>query len=84
MNFTMEELSNQYAAISLEEEEFGGIAYEAGEILDGGIDTRWCLVGHFLSERAIDFEKMQHAMATLWKPGKGVFIKSLEPNRFLF
>ncbi|XP_074378358.1 uncharacterized protein LOC141719893 [Apium graveolens] len=23
-------------------------------------------------------------MATLWKPGKGVYIKSLEPNRFLF
>ncbi|WOG81854.1 hypothetical protein DCAR_0101008 [Daucus carota subsp. sativus] len=80
----MDELADQYAAISLEEEESGGLSYEAEEALDGGIDTRWCLVGRFLSDRSIDFEKMQHSMATLWKPGKGVYIKRLEPNLFLF
>lgn len=82
-NNIMEELTDQYAAIRLEEEE-GGISYGAEEIIDGAIDTKWCLVGRFLSDRAIDFEKMQHAMATLWKPGRGVYIKSLEQNLFIF
>lgn len=80
----MDDLVDQYAAISLEEEEAGGLSYEAEEVVHGGIDARWCLVGRFLSDRSIDFEKMQHALATLWKPEKGVYIKSLEPNLFLF
>lgn len=80
----MDELVDQYAAISLEEEESGGISYPEDETFDGGIDTKWCLVGRFLSDRVIDFEKMQHSLASLWKPGKGVYIRSLEPNLFLF
>lgn len=74
MDQNMDELADQYAAISLEEEKSGGIAYEAKENIEGAVDTKWCLVGRFLSERSIDFEKMQHAMTTLWKPGKGVYI----------
>lgn len=80
----MEKLADQYSAISFEEEESCGISYEAEGSIEGGIDARWCLVGRFLSERVIDFEKMQHSMAALWKPGRGVYIKSLEPNLFLF
>lgn len=80
----MDELADQYAAISLEEEESGGLSYAEEEVLDGGIDTRWCLVGNFLSDRSINFEKMQHSLATLWKPGNGVYVKCLEPNLFLF
>lgn len=80
----MEDLVDQYAAINLEEEDSGGILYETEESFEGGIDTRWCLVGRFLTDRSIDFEKMQHTMANFSKPGKGVFIKSIEPNLFLF
>uniref|UniRef100_A0A803PEP9 Endonuclease/exonuclease/phosphatase domain-containing protein n=1 Tax=Cannabis sativa TaxID=3483 RepID=A0A803PEP9_CANSA len=35
---------------------------------DDGIDDRWCLVGRFLSNRVIDFEKMQNILASLWQP----------------
>lgn len=66
----MDELIDQYAA--MEEEECGGISYADDEVFDGGIDTKWCLVGRFLSYRAIDFEKMQHSIVSLWKLGKGV------------
>lgn len=61
----MDELIDQYAAISLEEEECGGISYAEDEVFDGGIDTKWCLVGRFLSDRAIDFEKMQFSSVSM-------------------
>lgn len=80
----MEEVIDQYAAINLEEEESGGISYAEEEISDRGIDTRWCLVGRFLSDRLIDFEKMQDSLASLWKPSRGVYIRKFEPNLFLF
>lgn len=80
----MEDLVDQYATINPEEEDSGGISYEIEESFEGGIDTRWCLVGRFLTDRSIDFEKMQHSMANLWKPGKRVFFMSIEPNLFLF
>uniref|UniRef100_A0A803NUT6 Reverse transcriptase domain-containing protein n=1 Tax=Cannabis sativa TaxID=3483 RepID=A0A803NUT6_CANSA len=49
-----------------------------------GIDDRWCLVGRFLTNRLIDFDKMQNILASLWQPGMGMFVKKLEDNRFLF
>ncbi|KAM6543154.1 hypothetical protein CsatB_007601 [Cannabis sativa] len=49
-----------------------------------GIDDRWCLVGRFLSNRMIDFDKMQNILASLWQPGMGMFVKKLDDNRFLF
>lgn len=54
----MDELVDQYAAISLEEEEIEGISYAEEDVPDGGIDTKWCLVGRFLADRSIDFDKM--------------------------
>uniref|UniRef100_A0A803NSP0 DUF4283 domain-containing protein n=1 Tax=Cannabis sativa TaxID=3483 RepID=A0A803NSP0_CANSA len=49
-----------------------------------GIDDRWCLVGRFLTKRSIDFQAMQHKIASLWQPGRGMYVKELNPNHFLF
>ncbi|KAF4400411.1 hypothetical protein G4B88_018753 [Cannabis sativa] len=78
------DLNEQYGQISLEDEE--------EEVLIGGdedgeeaiFDDRWCLVGKFLTGRTLDFDAMRHMMASLWQPGKGVFIKELDTNRYLF
>uniref|UniRef100_A0A803Q3T6 PHD finger protein ING n=1 Tax=Cannabis sativa TaxID=3483 RepID=A0A803Q3T6_CANSA len=59
-------------------------AVMAGEGEDEGIDDRWCLVGRFLTNRLIDFDKMQNILASLWQPGMGMFVKQLDNNRFLF
>uniref|UniRef100_A0A803PWA8 Uncharacterized protein n=1 Tax=Cannabis sativa TaxID=3483 RepID=A0A803PWA8_CANSA len=32
----------------------------------------------------IDFLSMQHTMASLWQPGKGMFVKELQTNLYLF
>ena len=41
-------------------------------------------MGRFLTDSAIDFQAMQHKMASVWKPGRGMFVKPLEANRFMF
>ncbi|KAM6586585.1 uncharacterized protein LOC115717479 [Cannabis sativa] len=69
-----------------EELEEGLVLQDLGE---GGedefvYDWRLCLVGRFISTGAIDFPSMQQTLAALWKPGKGVYIKELDVNRFLF
>ena len=34
--------------------------------------------------RVLDFQAMQQTLAALWRPRKGVFIKELDSNRFIF
>lgn len=80
----VEEMEDSFARIRLEEEEegrleYGGMAKETSEI-----DTRWCLVGRFLTESTIDFQAMRHKMASLWRPGRGMYVKELERNRYIF
>lgn len=81
---SFKEMEEKFASITLEEEVQGGLSYEGdtGELSD--IDTRWCLVGRFLTESTIDFQAMQHKMASLWRPGKGLYVKDLGGGRFLF
>ena len=43
-----------------------------------------CLVGSFLTDRNINFIAMKNRLAGLWRLGKGMCIKDLEPNLLLF
>ncbi|KAM6554291.1 hypothetical protein CsatB_015053 [Cannabis sativa] len=77
-------LEHQYDQLNLEEDEEGILITgdeEEEEIL---FDDRWCLVGMFLTGRTMDFDAMRHMMASLWQPGKGVFVKELDTNRYIF
>lgn len=68
----------------MEDEEEGGLIYESATEEDlSVIDVRWCLVGKFLTDFPIDFQAMQHKMASLWRPGRRVYVKALESNRFI-
>uniref|UniRef100_A0A803QS68 CCHC-type domain-containing protein n=1 Tax=Cannabis sativa TaxID=3483 RepID=A0A803QS68_CANSA len=67
----------------IEEEELEEMAVSV-DSGNEGIDDRWCLVGRFLSNRIVDFEKMQNILASLWQPGIGMFVKQVDNNRFLF
>lgn len=77
-------MEEAFAAIQIEEEEQGGLCYENDSEQLSEIDTRWCLVGRFLTDSHIDFQAMQHKMASLWRPGRGLYVKQLDNNRFLF
>ncbi|KAK6149692.1 hypothetical protein DH2020_017217 [Rehmannia glutinosa] len=80
-NHSIDELCGR---MQLAEDEEGGLLLDEG---DDGIkthDLRWCLVGRFLSDRQVNFTAMRNTMASVWRPVKGVFIKELGPNLFLF
>ncbi|KAF4388516.1 hypothetical protein F8388_012493 [Cannabis sativa] len=80
-----ESLEDQYAQLNLEEEEEGGVLITGDDDEDQLVfDDRWCLVGKFLTGRTIDFDAMRHMMASLWQSGKGVYIKELDTNRYIF
>uniref|UniRef100_A0A2C9V801 CCHC-type domain-containing protein n=1 Tax=Manihot esculenta TaxID=3983 RepID=A0A2C9V801_MANES len=44
----------------------------------------YCLVGRILTERPINFNSFQHVLALAWKPTKGVHVKEMRNNVFLF
>ncbi|KAM6600189.1 hypothetical protein CsatA_019798 [Cannabis sativa] len=78
------DLNKEYAQINLEEEEEGILIGDDNEGEEVAFDDRWCLVGRFLTGRLFDFDAMRHMMASLWQPGKGVYIRELDTNRYLF
>lgn len=78
----MENITQAMFEISLDEEDEGGIALgdigeESGAEHQLAGDPKLCLVGKFLTEGILDFTAMQHTLASLWKPGKGVYIKAI-------
>ncbi|XP_060965486.1 uncharacterized protein LOC133034418 [Cannabis sativa] len=81
---TVKQLEDLYAQVTIEDEEEVELSYDVVEQNEEDVDYRWALVGTFITKRAIDFDVMRHVMASLWQPGKGMYVKELEPNRFLF
>lgn len=82
-------LIQSMSVISLEEEEEGVLCIEGtnediGAFQEQGFDPKLCVVGRFISEGKVDFLAMQHTLAALWKPGRGVFIKELDMNLYIF
>uniref|UniRef100_A0A2C9VMB4 CCHC-type domain-containing protein n=1 Tax=Manihot esculenta TaxID=3983 RepID=A0A2C9VMB4_MANES len=54
------------------------------ESTNGNWDQRWALVGRFVGERFIRLHEMSQIMASNWRPGMGVSILEISPQRFLF
>ncbi|XP_060969478.1 probable polyamine oxidase 5 [Cannabis sativa] len=71
------------AEITLDFEDYGRLALDMEED-EEEYDVQWCLVGQFLNAGIIDVQAMKHMMASLWKPGKGLYVKELDQNHFLF
>ena len=86
-NTPKSEMSNICACLQLDEEEEGGLIVAGEEIGDPGdirLDSKFCLVGRFLTDKVVNFIAMKNTMASLWRPGRGVCIKDLSPTLFLF
>lgn len=49
-----------------------------------GFDAKLCLVGRFITEGVIDFQAMQQTLTALWRPGRGVYIRQIDVNLYLF
>ncbi|KAL8125389.1 hypothetical protein AgCh_012905 [Apium graveolens] len=80
----MKEIEDKYAAMNMNDEENNGVEYEEEIEETESLDTRWSLVGRLLVDVPMDFNAMQNTLAGLWRPGKGLYVKELGPNRYLF
>uniref|UniRef100_A0A803QIZ5 DUF4283 domain-containing protein n=1 Tax=Cannabis sativa TaxID=3483 RepID=A0A803QIZ5_CANSA len=81
------EITKSWADLCIDEEEELEAVFdveEGEEDIEPDFDDRWCLVGKLLTGKISDYQIFQNIMADLWKPGKGLYVKILEPNRFLF
>uniref|UniRef100_A0A803PRW0 Reverse transcriptase domain-containing protein n=1 Tax=Cannabis sativa TaxID=3483 RepID=A0A803PRW0_CANSA len=79
-----EYVGRNLSGIAIEEDDEEGLLFDNVSDDLSEIDDRWLLVGRFLTNRPIDFQAMQNKIATLWQPGRGLYVKELEPNLFLF
>lgn len=81
------EVMDACAQLLIDEEEEVGLVFKEDEIQaksEGRLDLRFCLVGRFLTDKAIKFPTMKNTMTALWRPGKGICIKDLSSTLFLF
>ncbi|XP_057794257.1 uncharacterized protein LOC131010642 [Salvia miltiorrhiza] len=51
---------------------------------DSTVSVDLCLVGRFLTDQPINFNLMRSRLASIWRPGKGVFMKDIGQGRFIF
>ncbi|XP_057802918.1 uncharacterized protein At4g02000-like [Salvia miltiorrhiza] len=67
-------LSNEDDEILIDEEITG----------ESNVAVDLCLVGRFLTDQPINFNLMRSRLASIWRPGKGVFVKDIGQGRFIF
>lgn len=85
----MDNLNQAMNNIVLEDDEEGGLVFEEEQVSDPEnqqfvCNAKLCLNGKFLTKGVLDFQAMQKTLAALWRPGRGVYIKELDTNLFLF
>ncbi|EEF33727.1 conserved hypothetical protein [Ricinus communis] len=83
-SLTKHSLADLYSQVSLEDEELNGLDVGKGQNEPNTIDLRWSRVGHYLIDKPLNVNFMKQMMASIWQSGKGVYIRELSPNLFLF
>lgn len=61
-----------------------GVIIEVEDVVTPVFDFRFSAVGRVVSERPVKLVVFRDIMATAWQPQKGVHVRELSPNRFLF
>ena len=80
----MDAIEQQYYSTRLHDEEDGGFTIPQMETIVEANDFRWSLIGRFFTDRSINVSVMQNTLASLWRPVKGITIKEIQPDLFLF
>lgn len=83
-NSSSENLINQWEDFRIVAEDRRGLVLDEAGTGEDELNLRWCLIGRLLNNRPVDFEALRNVLAALWRPVKGLFVKELEVNHFLF
>lgn len=78
------DLDAQLNELRLQGDEEEGMELESAGENDVGGRLDLCLVGRFISQKAINESAMEVRMSEIWRPMKGVHITEIPGNRFLF
>ena len=81
----MENIKNKVVTVALDAEEIeveDTDFHEEQSVMK--YDLRFALVERFLTERFIRLNEMSQVMAANWRPGMGISIQEIYPQRFLF
>lgn len=80
-------LGDRYAKVTLDDDGDVGLEILEPQMENSpgtNVDLRWATVGRFLADKHIKVEAMQQVLASVWRPVKGVRVKALAPNLFIF
>lgn len=70
--------------LSLSKEEEDELVLEIGDGQSNIPHQEFCFIGRFLIYRPINFNIMKNRIASIWRPRKGLCVKKIKSNLFLF
>lgn len=79
----MEDINERLAGMGIEDEENAELVFDE-EAEDTSNKFEMCLVGRFLTEKALNVRAMKSKIADIWRPARGINIKDLRPGVYLF
>ncbi|XP_062100604.1 uncharacterized protein At4g02000-like [Humulus lupulus] len=80
----LKNLEARWDDFQIDDENERGLAFDETVENEVNFDARWCLVGKILYDRSTDYNSFRNVMASLWRAVKGMFVKELEINKYLF
>nr|GLL37660.1 uncharacterized protein LOC112095587 [Ipomoea trifida] len=78
-----ESLGQTYAALSIEDGE-EGVIVGLDENDAPVVNLRFIVVGRVVTDRPVRFTLFRDVMASVWRPARGVSVKDIGEDRFLF
>lgn len=78
------EITSSCALLNISDEEEEGYSIEEEDIPSQNKAQQFILVGKLLTERSVKFNIMKETLAAVWRPGKGMSVREVEQNLFLF
>ena len=76
-------MDSELGKLSITREDQDELVWDGSEATDSALND-FCLVGKFLTDKTLDFTAMRNRLVNLWRPGKGIHIKDIPSNRYLF
>lgn len=80
----MDNVSDFCPPMAVVDPDEGGVVFDETDVSKEVENLSLCLVGRFMTDKAIHFLSMQNTLASIWKPVKCMFFRDLGSSSFLF
>ncbi|KAJ8765838.1 hypothetical protein K2173_015792 [Erythroxylum novogranatense] len=76
-------VSASLANLSVDSAPDDGLVYGSDDLVTTD-DAQLCLVGRFLTDKAINFHAMRHTLASVWQPLMGMQVREVKTGLYVF